>query len=78
MACEDALVLADELTRGSPVPPALAAFTSRRAPRTRWVQQQTHRRDRTRALPGPARNALLRLAGSRIYRANYRPLLGEP
>lgn len=78
MACEDALVLADELTRGSPVPRALTAFTSRRIARIKWVQQQTHRRDRTRALPAPARNAVLRLAGRRIYRANYRPLLAEP
>jgi 2-polyprenyl-6-methoxyphenol hydroxylase-like FAD-dependent oxidoreductase len=78
MACEDGLVLADELSRGRPVPAALSAFTSRRAPRTRWVRRRTHRRDRTRALPGPARAALLRLAGNRIYRADYRSLLDEP
>ncbi len=78
MACEDALVLADQLALGSPIPRALAAFASRRAPRTRWVRQQTDRRDRTRALPAPARAALLRMAGNRIYRANYRPLLAEP
>ncbi len=78
MACEDGLVLADELTTGYPVPAALAAFTSRRAPRTRWVRRRTHRRDRARALPAPARSALLRLVGNRMYRADYRSLLDEP
>lgn len=77
MAVEDALVLAEE-GAARPLSEALAAFAARRAPRTSWVREQTHRRDRTRGLPPPVRNAVLRLAGERIYRANYRPLLAEP
>ncbi len=81
MAVEDALVLAEELaTDGSvgSVGKAVAAFTARRRPRTDWVRDRAHRRDRTRGLPAPIRNAALRLAGERLYRADYRPLLGEP
>jgi 2-polyprenyl-6-methoxyphenol hydroxylase-like FAD-dependent oxidoreductase len=43
-----------------------------------FVQAQTRRRDRTRNLPPAVRNATLRLAGERIFRANYQPLLSEP
>ena len=57
---------------------ALAAFESRRRPRTDWVRAQTHRRDRTRKLPAAARNIILRTAGPRILRANYGPLLADP
>ena len=59
-------------------PHALTAFESARRPRTDWVRAQTHRRDRTRALPPVVRNSVLRPAGRRIFRANYRPLLAEP
>jgi 2-polyprenyl-6-methoxyphenol hydroxylase-like FAD-dependent oxidoreductase len=78
MAVEDALVLAAELAAHEPVPAALAAFDGRRRPRTEWVRTRAHRRDRTRGLPAPVRDAALRLAGERIYRADYRPLLAEP
>jgi 2-polyprenyl-6-methoxyphenol hydroxylase-like FAD-dependent oxidoreductase len=78
MAVEDALVLAEELTARGTVGDALAAFAARRRPRTDWVRARAHRRDRTRGLPTPVRNAALRLAGERIYRADYRPLLREP
>ena len=78
MAVEDALVLAEELTAAETTAGALAAFTARRRPRTDWVRARAHRRDRTRGLPAPVRNATLRLAGGRIYRADYRPLLAEP
>jgi 2-polyprenyl-6-methoxyphenol hydroxylase-like FAD-dependent oxidoreductase len=78
MAVEDALVLAEELGAHGTVGDALAAFTARRRPRTDWVRARAHRRDRTRGLPTPARNAALRFAGGQIYRADYRPLLGEP
>jgi 2-polyprenyl-6-methoxyphenol hydroxylase-like FAD-dependent oxidoreductase len=78
MAVEDALVLAEELAAHGSVEQALGAFTARRRPRTDWVRARAHRRDRTRGLPAPARNAVLRRAGERIYRADYRPLLGAP
>jgi FAD-dependent urate hydroxylase len=78
MAVEDTLVLADLLADGRPIEAALAAYEERRAPRVAWVQEQTHRRDRTRSLPGLVRNVTLRLAGERIYRSNYRPLLDTP
>jgi FAD-dependent urate hydroxylase len=77
MALEDALVLAECLTRLEAVPGALSAFEARRRPRTDWVGAQTHRRDRTRYLPTALRNAVLRAFGRRIFRSNYRPLLEE-
>jgi FAD-dependent urate hydroxylase len=78
MAVEDALVLAEELTAHGTVGAALAAFTTRRRPRTDRVRARAHRRDRTRGLPAPIRDTALRLAGERHYRADYRTLLAEP
>jgi FAD-dependent urate hydroxylase len=78
MALEDALALAECLAEVAPIPRALAAFESRRRPRTDWVRAQTHRRDRTRKLPPAARNLILRTIGPRIFRSNYAPLLAEP
>jgi FAD-dependent urate hydroxylase len=74
MALEDALVLADTVAAGQP----LGQFEARRRPRVGFVQTQTHRRDRTRSLSPVARNAMLRLAGRRIFRGNYKALLSEP
>ena len=74
MALEDALVLAETVAAGEP----LETFEARRRPRVTFVQRQTHRRDRTRHLPAVLRNAMLRLAGRRIFHSNYRPLLAEP
>ncbi len=74
MALEDALVLADCLKRHEAVPAALSDFEARRRPRADWVRAQTHRRDRTRKLPAPARDLILRAFGRRIMRSNYRPL----
>jgi FAD-dependent urate hydroxylase len=74
MALEDALVLAETIAAGRP----LEEFESRRRPRVAFVQAQTHRRDRTRNLPPFLRKTTLRLAGQRIYRANYKPLLTPP
>jgi 2-polyprenyl-6-methoxyphenol hydroxylase-like FAD-dependent oxidoreductase len=74
MALEDALVLAETITGGD----ALEEFEARRRPRIEFVQAQTHRRDRTRKLPWIVRNTTLRLAGQRIFRANYKPLLTAP
>jgi 2-polyprenyl-6-methoxyphenol hydroxylase-like FAD-dependent oxidoreductase len=78
MAAEDALVLAEELRAHPAVPAAVAAFTARRAPRTAWVRRRAHHRDRTRGLPAAVRNTTLRLAGERLYRADYRLLLADP
>jgi 2-polyprenyl-6-methoxyphenol hydroxylase-like FAD-dependent oxidoreductase len=77
MALEDALVLAESLRESEAIPAALAAFEARRRPRTDWVREQTHRRDRTRYLPAAVRNTVLRTLGGRIFRSNYRPLLEE-
>jgi FAD-dependent urate hydroxylase len=75
MAVEDALVLAEVLASGQPLAASLAAFETRRRRRVRWVQEQTHRRDRTRSLPAGIRNCVLRFAGKRIFMANHRPLI---
>jgi 2-polyprenyl-6-methoxyphenol hydroxylase-like FAD-dependent oxidoreductase len=78
MAVEDALVLAELLTAGRPVEQALAGYEQRRRGRVVFVQEQTHRRDRTRSLPPAVRNLTLRLAAERIYRSNYAPLRDSP
>ena len=74
MALEDALILAETIVAGRP----LEEFEARRRPRVAFVQAQTHRRDRMRNLPPFVRKATLSLAGQRIYRGNYRPLLTPP
>jgi FAD-dependent urate hydroxylase len=78
MALEDALVLAEELEANRPLEEALAEYQRRRTSRVTWVQEQTHRRDRTRSLPPLVRNLTLRLAGKRIFDSNYRPLREPP
>jgi FAD-dependent urate hydroxylase len=78
MALEDALVLTDCLHRIPAIPDAIAAFQTRRRPRTDWVRAQTHRRDHTRYLPPMIRDNVLRFLGRRIFHANYRPLLEQP
>ncbi|TCO19659.1 2-polyprenyl-6-methoxyphenol hydroxylase-like FAD-dependent oxidoreductase [Kribbella steppae] len=78
MALEDALVLAEMLTADQPVEQALAGYVQRREARVTWVQEQTHRRDRTRNLPTTLRNLTLRLAAERIFRSNYGPLRDLP
>jgi FAD-dependent urate hydroxylase len=74
LAVEDALVLAETIAAERP----LEDFEARRRPRVEFVQAQTHRRDRTRNLPAIVRTATLRLAGQRIFRSNYEPLLARP
>jgi 2-polyprenyl-6-methoxyphenol hydroxylase-like FAD-dependent oxidoreductase len=78
LAFEDALVLAELIDDTGLTPALLPRFEQRRADRVRWVRDQTDRRDRLRRLPAFARNALLRLAASRTYAANYGPLLAAP
>ena len=78
MALEDALVLADVLATSQDIEQALTEYQRRRPTRIAWVQDQTHRRDRTRNLPPIVRNLTLRLLGERIYHSNYRPLRERP
>jgi 2-polyprenyl-6-methoxyphenol hydroxylase-like FAD-dependent oxidoreductase len=78
MAVEDALVLAETLVADQSVELALDGYEQRRAGRVAWVQEQTHRRDRTRGLSPVVRNLTLRLAAERIFRSNYRPLRDLP
>jgi 2-polyprenyl-6-methoxyphenol hydroxylase-like FAD-dependent oxidoreductase len=78
LALEDALVLAEELSTGAGVDAAVSAFRARRVARVTWVQQTTHRRDRLRYLPPAVRRVTMRVAGQRIFRAHYRPLLSPP
>ncbi|MFI2488917.1 FAD-dependent monooxygenase [Promicromonospora kroppenstedtii] len=78
MVVEDALVLADVLSRTTSVPDALREYEERRRPRVERVQEQTRRRDRTRGLAPAARNVLLRAAGERLFRANYRGMHSAP
>lgn len=78
MAFEDALVLAEVLGRTVSVADALREYEGRRRPRVERVQEQTRRRDRTRGLHPAARNGLLRVAGERLFRANYRDLHTVP
>jgi FAD-dependent urate hydroxylase len=77
MALEDAVVLADALHRTRAVPPALAAYESRRRPRTKWVLDRTRDRERTRDVPPALRDPLLRGRGGRIFQDHYR-LLVDP
>ena len=78
LSLEDALVLAEALAGAATIERALAEYVRRRTARVAWVQEQTRRRDRTRSLHPAVRNLVLRAAGRRIYRANYRPLLEQP
>ena len=78
MALEDALVLADVLATSQDMEEALTEYRRRRTARITWVQDQTHRRDRTRSLPPIVRNMTLRLVGERIFHSNYRPLRDPP
>ena len=78
MALEDAIVLAQTLGSATSLTEALTTFERRRRPRTDWVREQTHRRDRARGLHPTLRNLLLRRFGARIQHANYRPLRDQP
>jgi 2-polyprenyl-6-methoxyphenol hydroxylase-like FAD-dependent oxidoreductase len=78
MALEDAVVLAETLTADQTVDQALAVYVHRRKARVTWVQEQTHRRDRTRNLAPIVRNLTLRVAAKRIFRSNYGPLRDLP
>ncbi len=74
MAFEDAVVLAESLVAEPDVPAAIARFEGRRRPRTTWVREQTHRRDKARGLSPVVRNQVLGRFGRRILVGNYLPL----
>lgn len=75
MALEDAVVLAESLQVSGSVEAALAAYESRRRPRTKWVLDRTRDRDRTRNVPPALRDPLLRGRGARIFQEHYRLLV---
>lgn len=75
MAIEDSLVLARALVEADTVVEALTGYESRRRPRTKWVLDRTRDRDRTRDVPPPLRDPLLRGRGARIFAEHYRLLL---
>lgn len=78
LAIEDAIVLAELLADGRPVPGTLDTFATRRDRPVTWVQDKTHSRDRLRSLHPLVRWPVMRLAGQRTLRAHYRPLLTPP
>ena len=78
LALEDAVVLAELLSATTGIEAALSAFRERRAPRVAWVQETSHRRDRLRYFPPLVRHVTMRVAGHRIFRSHYRPLLSPP
>lgn len=77
MAVEDAVVLAEELRRSDDLDEALIRYENRRRPRTKWVLDRTRDRDRTRDVPPPLRDPVLRGRGGRIFQEHYR-LLVDP
>ncbi|MGW4759849.1 FAD-dependent monooxygenase [Streptomyces chartreusis] len=78
MAVEDVQVLAEVLAKGGDTEDLLQQFAQRRLPRTRWVQQQTQRRDRTRSLPTALRNIAFRSGANALYERGYAPLRDLP
>ncbi len=71
-------MLVEMLTADQPLDRALAGYEQRRKGRVEWVQEQTHRRDRTRKLAPVVRNVTLRLAAERTFRSNYGLLRDVP
>ncbi|BCB79673.1 FAD-dependent monooxygenase [Phytohabitans flavus] len=76
MALEDAVVLADSVRRAATVAEALGEYERRRRPRTRWVLERTHDRDRLRDVAPALRDPLLRRRGSTIFADHYKELVG--
>ncbi|AVZ71593.1 hypothetical protein SLUN_04665 [Streptomyces lunaelactis] len=78
MAVEDAQVLAEVLATGGDTEHLLQQYVQRRLPRTRWVQQQTHRRDRTRSMPPAVRNIAFRYGAKALFERGNAPLRDLP
>jgi 2-polyprenyl-6-methoxyphenol hydroxylase-like FAD-dependent oxidoreductase len=75
MAMEDAVVLADSLRRSATVAEGLSDYERRRRPRTRWVLERTHDRDRLRDVAPALRDPLLRRRGEHIFADHYKGLV---
>jgi 2-polyprenyl-6-methoxyphenol hydroxylase-like FAD-dependent oxidoreductase len=75
LACEDAVLLAEILSRREDVGEALRIFVQRRERRVAWVQKQCAVRDRMRTLPTLVSSAMFRHLGAYIYKRSYAPLL---
>jgi FAD-dependent urate hydroxylase len=75
MSFEDAVVLGEEL-RATPqdVPGALHRYEARRRPRCHRLREHTRERDRTRDVPPPERDPMLRRRGQSIFSEQYREL----
>ncbi|MGW7383068.1 FAD-dependent oxidoreductase [Streptomyces sp. NPDC054794] len=78
MAVEDAQVLAEVLATGGDTEHLLQQYVQRRLPRTRWVQRQTHRRDRTRSMAPALRNIAFRYGAKALFERGYAPLRDLP
>ena len=78
MAFEDALVLAEIVSRAGAASEIVPGFVRRRSARVGRMRQQTDRRDRMRSLPPIVRDVFVRLLSRRLYSANYQPLLAPP
>ncbi len=74
LAMEDASVLAEVLRTEPTLNHALAAYTRRRAPRVRWVQQQSRAVADSFNVPPRTRNDMLRGQGERMFKERYAPL----
>jgi 2-polyprenyl-6-methoxyphenol hydroxylase-like FAD-dependent oxidoreductase len=77
MAFEDSLVLSTLIASGRGVAQVIDEYSAQRAPRVRWVHEQTHRRDKIRNLPPLIRDLMTRYLANAVYRANYQPLIAE-
>lgn len=74
MALEDALVLADLISRYSSTAVINRAFVAQRRDRVSWVQKQSRVRDKVRNLPPVVRDLMLRHLGDRLYTRSYATL----
>lgn len=74
MAIEDAVVLAQLLSKGGPVDAILSRFHGARIERVEWVQKKSRARDKMRTGSAAVRNTILRLLGNGLYRRTYEPL----
>ncbi|QRM33433.1 FAD-dependent monooxygenase [Microvirga sp. VF16] len=77
LACEDALVLAELLSKNGAINLALEVFVQRRERRVAWVQKQCAARDRMRTLPAFVSSPLLKYFGPALYKKSYTPLLAS-
>ncbi|NRP73326.1 2-heptyl-3-hydroxy-4(1H)-quinolone synthase [Ensifer psoraleae] len=74
MAIEDAVVLAELVSRGGPIERILEQFHENRISRIEWVQTKSRSRDKLRSGSSALRNVVLRLFGDALYRRTYEPL----